>query len=244
MLSTGILYIGLSLGGIRRGQHWALHVVSISTVTGFLSFFLFLDFGYFDPIHAILTASLNPLWLLSVRTQLTADAPITPPNLTNNQRWLKGQWGQLMFVTIGVGLLLAGLAITTVGIIHVFVPEDLGFLNTTPEILNAANARLLPLIAHDRVGFGGNLISVGFAVLFLSLWGFRQGERWLWWTLALGGTPGFVAGIGIHLSVGYLNLWHLLPALVALLFFILGLVFSFPYLYYPESLKRAVGPND
>jgi hypothetical protein len=83
-------------------------------------------------------------------------------------------------------------------------------------------------------------VSVGVAVLLLALWGFRQGERWVWWTLALGGLPGFIAGIGVHISVGYLDLGHLFPALVAGVLFVLALIFAFPYLYYPEIPK---GPD-
>jgi dihydroorotate dehydrogenase len=238
MLSTGILYSGLAWGGIRAGRRWALNAISISAVTGFISFFLFLGYGYFDPLHALLTASLIPLWVMSLRSRLVSQGFSPPPNLTNNRNWLQAQWGQLTFIAIGFGLIMGGLTITTVGIVNVFVPEDLQYMDTTAAILNAANSRLLPLIAHDRVGFGGNLISVGLAVLLLSLWGFRQGERWVWWTLALGGVPGFIAAVGIHLSVGYLNLLHLLPVLVALLLFTIALIFSFPYLHHPDTKIR------
>lgn len=234
MLATGILYIGLALGGVRQGSRWARDVVSISAISGFLSFFLFLGFGYFDPIHASLTVGLLPLFVLGIRARLIHRSLSVAPNRTNNRRWMTGQWGQFVFVVVGFGLIMSGLAIITVGVAHVFVPEDLKFLNTTAEALSAANTHLLPLIAHDRVGFGGNLISVGLAVLLLSLWGFRQGERWVWWTLALAGLSGFVAAIGVHLAVGYLELVHLFPALLAIVLFVIGLIWSFPYLNYPE----------
>jgi dihydroorotate dehydrogenase len=64
------------------------------------------------------------------------------------------------------------------------------------------NPRLLPLVAHDRAGFGGALVSDGLGVLLASLWGYRAGARWLWWTLAGAGAPGFIAGIGVHAAVG------------------------------------------
>jgi hypothetical protein len=243
MLSTGILYVGIALGGIRRGDHWARHAVSRSAIVGFLSFFLFLGFGYFDPLHAVLTAGLLPLLLLGMRGNAPHHASIVPPNLTNNWRWRTGLWGQLVFVVIGIGLLAAGAAITSVGVTTVFVPEDLTFLQTSAAVLRAANAQLVPLIAHDRAGFGGNLISVGIAVVLLSLWGFRQGERWVWWTLALAGLPGFIGAVGIHLAVGYLDLWHLFPALVALLLFVVGLGLAAPYLLWRENSVHSVSPG-
>src|SRR6185503_7759906 len=128
MFSTGILYLGLALGGVRRGSLWAKNAISVSAITGFLSFFLFLGFGYFDPIHAALTAGILPLYILGARGKVTAYKPTVAPNMTNNRRWLNGQWGQIGFVSIGFGLIMAGLAITTVGILHVFVPEDLKFM--------------------------------------------------------------------------------------------------------------------
>jgi dihydroorotate dehydrogenase len=243
MIATGVLYIGMAAIGMRRGWGWARHAFVASALVGFLSFFLFLGFGYFDPIHALLTIGLFPLFIGSLRGTLPPLAPMVAPNRTNNRRWQLGWWAQLFFVTIGVGLLLAGLAISTVGITQVFVPEDLHFMHTTAAALNSANSHLLPLIAHDRVGFGGNLISVGFAVLLLSLWGFRQGERWVWWTLAAAGIPGFVAGVGVHFVVGYIDWWHLFPAIVALVLFIAGLILSFPFLYYPDTAAHAENTN-
>jgi len=127
-------------------------------------------------------------------------------------------------------LTAAGLVICLIGITRVFVPEDLAYLCATPEMLDAINTRLIPLIAHDRAGFGGALVSDGLAVLLISLWGIRRGARWIWWTLLLAGLPGFTAGIGIHYAVGYIDFWHLFPAFVALLFYLAGLVLTYPYL--------------
>src|SRR5262249_22422609 len=98
-----------------------------------------------------------------------------------------------------------------------------------------ANPRLLPLIAHDRASFGGMLVACGIAVLLPSLWGFRQGERWLWWTLLAGGLPGYTAAIGVHLAVGYTDPWHLAPAFAGAAVCGLGLGLSYP------SLCRANG---
>ena len=76
--------------------------------------------------------------------------------------------------------------------------------NTPADVLGAVNPRLLPLVAHDRAGFGGALVSDGIGVLLISLWGFRAGARWVWWTLFGAGLPGFAAALdknGFKLAV-------------------------------------------
>jgi hypothetical protein len=184
-------------------------------------------------LHALVTLALFPCFLLGLRHPPAGLGHQPPPNRHNDRRWWLGVWGQFLFVALGVGLTLAGISIAAVGVTSVFVPEDLAYLGTTPAALQAANPRLLPLIAHDRAGFGGALASNGLAVLLPALWGFRQGARWLWWTLAAAGTPGFAAALGVHLAVGYLDLWHLAPALVALALYLLGLILTYPYLCAP-----------
>ena len=42
MVAIGVMYVGLSLFGIRRGLHWAQIAVFVSAFTGFATFFLFL----------------------------------------------------------------------------------------------------------------------------------------------------------------------------------------------------------
>ncbi len=230
LISIGIIYLQLALFGLRQRLHWARQVLLISGVAGFSSFFLFLGYGYFDILHAILSLTLLPLFVAGVRTKADQPLPALPPQLRNDRIWHLSLWGQLSFVIIGFGLTAAGLVIALIGVTHVFVPEDLAYMCATPEMLQAINERLIPLIAHDRAGFGGALVSDGLAVLLISLWGFRQGARWIWWTLLLAGVPGFASGIGIHYAVGYTDFWHLFPAYVAALFFLAGLILSYPYL--------------
>ncbi|WP_127583202.1 hypothetical protein [Paenibacillus koleovorans] len=230
MLSIGILYVQLTYYGLRLGQHWAKTALLASATVGFCSFFLYLGYGYFDPLHAAAAAILLPMFVLGMRGK--ADAPLPfQPNRRNDRLWRRALWGQLMFVSLGAALAVGGLTIAGVGITHVFVPQDLTFMSTAPEILNEANERLLPLIAHDRAGFGGALLSDAIAILAASLWGIQQGQRWLWWTLLIGGLPGFVAGFGVHAAIGYLDFIHLLPAFVAVGLYIVGLVLLYPYMH-------------
>ncbi|MDB5338938.1 MAG: hypothetical protein JWN70_4557 [Planctomycetaceae bacterium] len=222
MLAVGILYLALSLYGSRRGMHWARRTMIASASTGFISFFLFLGFGYFDPFHAFVTAVLFQLLIMAVHCGLPRYSNPVAPELSNDRAWLLSQWGQLFFVIHGAVLIVAGCVIAAVGISSVFVQEDLDFMRTTADQLFGAHPRLVPLIAHDRATFGGMLIACGVSVLLSSLWGFRRGHAWLWWALMASGTVAYVTTILIHWHVGYLSLEHLLPAYVGLGFLMLS----------------------
>jgi hypothetical protein len=238
MIAIGVLYLGLALGGMRRGLHWAKVAVCASAFTGFGTFFLFLGFGYFDPFHAFVTAVLFQFLLLTLHCRLGPPSPAAPPLLRADRAWRCSQWGQFLFVLQGCGLLGAGLAITFIGATSVFVPEDLEFMRTTAEALRSANPRLVPLIAHDRATFGGMLLAGGMVVLLTALWGFRPGDRWLWWTLLAAGPPAYVAAIGVHLVVHYTNLRHLAPPAAGLALFVIGLALSYPSLCRPNPANE------
>lgn len=236
MISIGILYYQLARYGLKDGLHWAKTALITSGLVGFASFFLYLGYGYFDPLHAVAAALLFPMFLLSMRGN--PDQPYRKPvNLRNTRLWRTAMWGQLCFVVLGFALAIGGLTIATVGVTEVFVPEDLAYLKITPAELDAANPRLMPLIAHDRAGFGGALLCDALAILIIALWGIQQGARWLWWTLLLGGAPGFYAGFSVHFSIGYTDFWHLLPALFALLLYVFGIILLYPYLMRGEPSK-------
>jgi dihydroorotate dehydrogenase len=134
-------------------------------------------------------------------------------------------------VVLGFSLALGGLVISAIGMTTVFVPQDLGFLRATAEELKRAGDGLIPLIAHDRAGFGGTLLADGITLLWIALSGFKEGERWVWWMLFLSGLPAFVAAIGIHYAVGYTDQLHLLPAYFAALLYLAGLAASFSYFH-------------
>ncbi len=55
-------------------------------------------------------------------------------------------------------------------------------------------------------------------------------RRWLWWTLLGAGGAAYAAAIGVHLTVGYLDRNHLMPAFAGLGLFGLGLALSYPLL--------------
>ncbi|TYP69380.1 hypothetical protein [Paenibacillus methanolicus] len=234
MISIGILYYRLAKHGLRHGLHWAKTAVLVSGAVGFPSFFLYLGYGFFDPLHAAAAAILLPMFLLSMRRN--PDRPYRDPvNLRNDKTWKRSLWGQLCFIVVGISLCVGGIVIATVGVTNVFVPQDLRYLGLTRETLDLANPRLVPLIAHDRAGFGGALLADAVMILILALWGLQQGARWLWWTLLAGGAPGFLAGLGIHLSIGYTDFVHLLPAYFVFALYVAGLILLYPYLMKSED---------
>jgi len=230
MVAIGVLYTGLSWFGVRRGRHWAQVAILSSSVAGFVSFFLFLGFGYFDPFHAFVTAILFQLMLLGIHGRIGAPSHVPRPMLVEDRAWRIGLWGQLGLVVHGAGLIGAGLVISTIGATHVFVHEDLEFLQTTAPVLAAVKPHLLPLVAHDRATLGGMLLASGLALLLTALWGFRPGERWLWWTLLGAGVPAYAAAIGVHYAVGYESTFHLAPAFAGLTLFGVSMAAAYPSL--------------
>jgi dihydroorotate dehydrogenase len=230
MLGVGAIYMLLSAYGIRAGLHWARQTVIYSAGVGFFTFFLFLGYGYLDPLHAFVTAVLFQFLLFALHSRLPLRIESVAPSLREDWRWRRSQWGQLLFVLEGFGLLSAGLVISGVGVTRIFVHEDLAFMDTTPEALAAISPRLLPLVAHDRASFGGMLIAFGLAVELPALWGYRRGAWWLWWALLLGNLFAYGAAIGVHFAVGYTDWWHLLPAYTAIGIVAFGSVLSYPYL--------------
>jgi hypothetical protein len=110
----------------------------------------------------------------------------------------------------------------TVGMTSVFVPQDLAYMGLRPADLAAINPRLIPLIAHDRAGFGGGLCSVGIAVA-LCAWCGRVERAW-WQAVTAAGVMGFGTAIGVHPLIGYTDAAHVGPAVVAGGIFLVGVV--------------------
>ncbi|MFD1358945.1 dihydroorotate dehydrogenase [Fictibacillus halophilus] len=230
MISAGFMFMQLSYHGIRKGEHWAKKAFVIAAAIGFLNLFYFIGFGYFDKLHFFYYFIIFPFFIFGLYRSRNMTIGSNGTNLHNSTSWKKSQLGQSMFVISGVCLLSAGIVISIIGMNGVFVPEDLMFFSLTPEQITAFNEKLIPLIAHDRAGFGGALISEGFLLLTIALWGYTEGAKWVWWTLAIGGIPGFVTGVGTHFMIGYDNHFHLSPAYLLFVFYIVGLIYSYPYL--------------
>ena len=114
MLSLGPLYLALAWFGDRRGMHWPRVAFLSSALIGFLSFFLFLGFGYFDPFHAFISAVLFQLTTLCLRSSQPV-CTVVEFDLRNTPSWRRAMWGQLMKVIHGVAILTAGITISSFG---------------------------------------------------------------------------------------------------------------------------------
>jgi dihydroorotate dehydrogenase len=240
MISAGFMFMQLSYHGIRKGEHWARKAFVIAAAIGFLNLFYFVGFGYFDKLHFLYYLIIFPFFIYGIYRTRNMTTGSSGTNLHNSSPWRKSQLGQSMFVISGMCLLSAGIVISIIGMNGVFVPEDLMFFSLIPEQITAFNKKLIPLIAHDRAGFGGALISEGFLLLTIALWGYKEGAKWIWWTLAIGGLPGFLTGIGTHFMIGYDNHFHLSPAYLLFVFYIVGLVYSYPYLCGRKELSMSL----
>ncbi|MBJ7289392.1 hypothetical protein [Williamsia sp.] len=244
MIGLGTLYCGLAWGGIRRGHRWARNALLLSGLIAFGTWLYFLGTGFVEPLHTTVVVVLFPLLVIAVVRAPTLDIRTRVADGPERER-AAAMWAQLMMIGVGGGLAVAGLVISTVGLTAVFVPTDLGYLGTDADTLRGADQHLLPFIAHDRAGFGGALVGSGLAVLLISLWGWRRGERWVWWSLLIGCVSGTVPALAVHLDIGYTTVSHLLPLYVLMLVVTIALTISRPFLTArsPDQLTTSLRPN-
>ncbi|MDQ0231163.1 dihydroorotate dehydrogenase [Metabacillus malikii] len=230
MISAGILYIQLARHGIRANLHWSKVAFHSAAIIGFIGILLFIGYGYFDYLHGLFWLILLPIYYFSFKEGKKVVGFPSSSHGQNDKAWQYGIYGQLMFVMLGFLLVIGGFVISTIGISKVFVSTDISFICMPPQMIENISQNLIPVIAHDRAGFGSALVSVGLLVLMISLWGFRQGEGWIWNTLAIGALPAFIAGIGTHIYIGYTSFIHLLPVYLLVILYLIGLVLSYPFL--------------
>ncbi|CAL9345583.1 hypothetical protein [Streptomyces sp. enrichment culture] len=237
MVSIGALYTGLAVGGIRRNRPWAREVFLLSGAVGFPTLFYFLATGFVEPLHTAAALVLFPMFLAGVRrVPHTARWRRVPEGPERERR--RALTGQLLLIVTGVGLFVGGAVISVVGLTGVFVPTDLTFLGTSAEALEEVSPRLVPFVAHDRAGFGGALMSAAVAITLLSAWGWRRGEAWVFWSLAVAAAAGFLPAVVVHGTIRYTDLVHLAPVYLGIALTATGLLLARPYLCASESVAE------
>jgi hypothetical protein len=231
LVAIGVLDLWLIRVPLARGEAWAWWTLAAAGTVGFGSFLSSLGTGYLDTWHGLATLGLLPLYvagLLAARRSVRA--PSAPRGLLapgeRPERWSRAWTGRALLVLTGAGIALAGLTIVSIGSLVVFVPQDLTYLGLGRSALDAMDPRLVPLIAHDRAGFGGGLATTGLTVM-ACVWCGRP-SRSRWEALAIAGAAGFGAAIGVHEVIGYLDLTHIGPAILGASVFALGMGLTWP----------------
>jgi hypothetical protein len=240
ILGIGVLYLWLAEFPLCAGEAWAWWTFLISGTLGFASFLAYLGYGYLDSWHGAATLVLLPIYALgmyrsigilpaehSVRTLFRSG---TPTSLTT----VYGLGRGLLLVT-SLCLVLGGLIIMTVGMTTVFVPQDLEYMNLCVGDLEAVNPRLVPLIAHDRAGFGGGVCCCGLTMFFCIYC--SGASRSLWQALLVTGIAGFGTAIGVHYPIGYTSITHLAPAYLGATMFVAGMSLT-----YRKMMRQAKKP--
>jgi hypothetical protein len=230
LISIGTLYLWLAEFPLKEGRAWAWWTFFVSGVTGFGSFLCYLGYGYLDTWHGIATLVLLPVFILGMwRSYFLIQGDRGVATLWEGLQAINFRsrhgLGLVCLVLTGLGMMGAGAVIMGVGMTTVFVPEDLMYIRLTTSQISLINPHLIPLIAHDRAGFGGGLFSTGVLVLLISL--HAKPTPHLWQALALAGTTGFVCAISVHFCIGYLVFSHLAPAFVGAVLFLTGMGLTF-----------------
>jgi hypothetical protein len=226
LIAVGVLYLWLAAVPLRTGAAWAWWTLGASGLVGFASFLAYLGYGYLDTWHGLATLLLLPLF--SSGLALTWRRVVPPRGLRAIIRRASSRadggpdaLGHGLVLIATAGTTLAGLAVLGIGATTVFVPQDLAFMGTRETALAAVSQRLVPLIAHDRAGFGGGLATTGVAALGVAWYSSLTPSAWQ--ALAVAAIAGFGAAIGVHAAVGYTDLTHLGPAIAAAAVLVIGL---------------------
>jgi hypothetical protein len=230
VVALGLVYLWLATSPLRQGQAWAWWAFAVTGAAGFASFLAYLGYGYLDAWHAAATLGLLPGFTLGL-IRSRASFPRQGDTRRLSRPSVQVPWtsahgaGRACLLAARVGLTAGGLTILAVGMTCVFVPQDLTYLGLDVGDLHALNPRLVPLIAHDRAGFGGAVCCCGLALLF-GIW-YGRPSRSLWQVLGLAGLVGFGTAIGVHPAVGYNDPVHLAPAMLGAALYLLGLLLTY-----------------
>lgn len=255
LLITGGFYLWLVYRPLRRGESWAWWTLLISGFLGSATIFNYLAHDYLDSWHAVGTTGIALTLAVGLALSYRGlERPnrigiLMPPKLKREllafREWSPLFIGRLLLSVWALGTISGGLIISLTGMFPIFVPQDLAYMQTTMGALEQINSRLIPFIAHDRIGFGGALFSWGLAALACIWHGLKPGSRLLYWMCFLWLVE-LITAIAIHPAVGYNSLSHLTPFLIKDSFFLLGLAFVHPQLVQPvmEDGRNTIQPSN
>lgn len=229
LVAIGVLYLWIAAFPLARGEAWSWWLLAFNGLLGFGSFLAYLGYGYLDTWHGAATLALLPCFALGLyRAKSLVPRGSSPlvlfrPSVPLDWRTSLGM-GRLALLATALGLIGGGATILSVGMTTVFVPQDLAYMGMAASDFDAINPRLVPLIAHDRAGFGGGVLTCGVLVLFC-VWCGRP-SRALWQALWVAGTIGFSTAVGVHPLIGYTDTTHLAPAVLGAVSFLVGITLT------------------
>jgi hypothetical protein len=229
LVAIAVLYLWIAEFPMQHQEPWAWWTMVGSGISGFGSFLTYLGYGYLDTWHGAATLFLLPCFSMGLWMQRPARSTrhagtwsqLLAPSSRISWRSRAGA-GRCLLLISASGMIGAGCTIQFIGMTSVFVPTDLQFMGIDREQLNSINPRLIPLIAHDRAGFGGAVATAG--LLTLAIVWFGQPSRSLLQALAAGGFVGWTTAVFVHPAIGYTDAWHLAPAVTGAVLFLTGLI--------------------
>lgn len=224
LLAIGTAYWWLAEFPLRAGAVWAWWTLALSGGLGFLTFLSYLGYGYLDTWHGVATAFLLPVYLAGLwRSRRLIHGPLHWKSIwerTCFEEPTPAAIGRGILFFCAAGILVAGLTILIVGMTFVFVSTDVNFIGIAPDKLRAVSPTLVPLLAHDRAGFGGGLFSFGLVLVMMMR--HAPVSRSLVEVVAIMGIFGFASALGVHFAIGYTTFMHLAPAYAGLSIFLAG----------------------
>ncbi|MBB3036820.1 hypothetical protein [Hoyosella altamirensis] len=230
MVCLGLLWAWLTLSPLREGKSWAWWALLLSgsaATVGLLSAHLATLPQRTDKTAVIVTASV--LFFVSLAFSFR-DLPNAERGIRTLMRpgaaawlWSPAGRGRVLLALSGLGLVVGGLLITTVGHSAVLVPQDVKYLGVRADELSQVSEQLSAFIAADRLAFGAMLLAAGIALLPIVWCGLRPGARSLAVTVGAALAAALVPAIGIHPVIGYNDFGHLAPFIAIGLYAFTGL---------------------
>jgi hypothetical protein len=217
LVAVGVMSGWLTGGPLRRREAWAWWALLFAGVATYGSFLTFLAYGYLEPWHAAFVCIVSAIGITGLI--------LTRPHLGDKRGlvdafrapaangWLSSPRGRgrLIVGALAMGIGAGGISILVIASSVVFVPQDTAFIGLDSAGISTLSERLVPIMAHDRAGFGGGMVAI--AILFAATaWrGLRLGEAGAWPALAVSGLIYYVPTLVVHIAIDYTSLVHLLP---------------------------------
>ncbi len=146
-------------------------------------------------------------------------------------------------ILTGIVLIFVGFFLIAQSVSGQLLPHDVHNLGMTTAQLSFFNeGKVLKFMFHDRVAFGGSLISVGLLYSWLAAFPLKQGKAWAWWLFVISGLSGFGSFL-TYLGYGYLDSWHGIGTLLLFPLYIAGLYYSYSSITGPKTIRYLLIKN-